>query len=642
MAVVVGVGDIPEHPLYSNTFHILDICKDATEAAIPITKEPSSLYGATIKTLFRAKDDVIRCSNYKKKLLAIEKGVTIDGIVKPINRLTSPLNVLDTGIPLSIRKCIRDSGASASSFNESITILYNPSDYTDPSSRTAVPVDAEKFPLPGTPFHIGEDVFNRIVRQDSPVKSFTAVMNDDDTCTIQFNLFFAAREYVFTSTISSDFTEGDGNAREFFTTTGDPPEPSGNPKKNTFFSKMNSSYRALIANRNFEASRNLLARGIGYIVSKEYFGDILIAMVALKYKQQGSGDAAIFTSDNALTAICKMWKINVVSKNWNRSSSTEESVAIMYDEDPAQELINNKEQIKDSVLRWNTNIRNRLLAVDINKEIKHLGRVTQQQKEFIDSIIAYIERINEGVSVIPTDLGEDLPTFRKALVQYQIKNMIHSIEGNMITFVRGIKYMFRTIPDSIIGKIDIPGEFLETLQRMRSNSRPPFRTYGVIRRGGGKIQRAGGKIQRIAKKQKGGNLEDDIDIDPTGVLKSIISRNIDPQGEETAVDDIYNFLYMIYNIECKICYDEDVIRNLISGYLGEMQALSYEDLISTYNNMLRIDDVVETNVEYNLVERGSKLFSIKKPVSSFAPSNSRWRTPSKYATLFRKTRKNKK
>lgn len=598
MDVVLRADDIPENGLYNRDFHILDICKDATEATPPIlknTRNPRNLYEDSMMTLFNTRDNIILCRSYKGALHTLETAATTEGaIVKQINRLTSPLG-LDTGIPQSIEKCIRDSGPSASSFNPAITILFNPSDYTDPSSRTEVPPVAEKFPVNGGTFHIGDDVFDRIIGVSSPVRNFSATMMEDNTCRVGFSIVIGDNTYNYQTIISSNFQQGTENGGEFFTTTGVPPQPAGNPKKNTFFNNNNAKYNALLQTNKHQEAEDILARAIAYIVSKEYFGDILIAMVALKYKETGANNAAIFTSDNALTAICKMWNLNVVSKNWNRSSSTEESVAILYNANPAEELRRNKEQIKLSVTRWNRAISERLqYVVNSVRQIKHLGDITEGQKKFIRSIIEYIERINAVVSEITND--EDLPIFRKEVVKYQIKNMIHSIEGETVTFVRGIKHMFRTVPDTVAGKIDIPGEFVETLQRMRGNARPPFRVYTT------RVRLRGG--------QRGGTL-DDIDRDPTRVLKSIIARNISLEirnntqanikptidDEKQAIDDIYNYLYFLYNLECKICFDEGIIRTLISGYLGDIQELSYDELIDEYNGLLRHTMNVETNVE---------------------------------------------
>lgn len=616
-------------------FHKVDSCKDALAVPGVLNNPPYSdprlfkvcmslIYTGTTSDAWPCSNffgDLVRIENTKERELQEDLRVDRHIIVKQINRL-SYLSYgqfkMDTKLPVTIEQAIRDSGRGPKEFKNDIRIVYNPSDFSDPSPRTSYmdrTANKEEFiiyPEVGNTFSLNSNIFERLGAR--VIQKFSATIQQDKSCIIEFTLdIHQIGKVEYSTRIDNRLKAVPGNipvagtecAAQFF---------SGNPAKNTWFN----------TNRN-NLSREYIKKGICYIVCKEFFGDIMIALFSLYYKQYAPNEeykkAAIFTADNALTAVCKAWKINFVSKNWKQTKQTQECVAVLYNTSPEQELPVNKQRVVDTIMKLNTILKDNLeniIAMPEETYIQDVGKLNEFHKNFLGKIVRLIEQTNNELATVTGQDGihnvnkitETLTDFEKQIKLYKVANVVRSV--NPPRFARSISNPFKYVPS--LPHIVMRGEFVITLQRLKSfdallrgaegiytrdeirnlegvdalrrlqvaQDMVPLGRLRKVRQWGGtrklkktktQMQIGGGfifdKLPRPTEKnaREVYDVLDDPEIlfqyqelYPTETLLTIIRRYI----EEDYVMDIYNQLHFLFDINCVVCYNLTVLKILIA------------------------------------------------------------------------------
>ena len=606
-SVVLTPEDFPGSigATYPRIFHNLDVCKDAEQARVSVTLTHTP--GGT--TLFENATKALgfkSCKGYKGALEKLEDSIQKkidsdkDVIQKQINRLDKPSmssrEVKNTGIPLSIKLAIRDSGASADSYREDIGFLEVPSDYSDPATRTPLQGRAPRFPPTGQSFQIGADVFSMMLGKDI-IQDFTAVMSEDNSCVISFSIAYPymgqLREFAYATEVGANYTSrkavaGANNASDFF---------QGNPEKNTYF---NQNQSAWVIRKSPLEQATVLGDAICYLISKEFFGDVLIALIARKYKVAGSpeGAAAVFTSDNALKSLCALLQVDYVAKNW-KPAATEEAVACLFSADPVAELEAGKAKIIEDTMAWNERLGAEISAYIVDgNEFKGIGPITRAQIEFFRQyFLPYVAAINAYIRTVSIKDARSLVEFRVDIERYQVKNILKEVKGDTITMYRGVYNPFKYVPATVAapeGFPEINTEFLVFLQKFKGDRGAG--AQGRVQLGKRRMQ-GGASAERIASAKR---LEASTDANPTEALKGVIKRvlagfELDDVHGKVDVNDIYNYLYGIYNIDCIVSFNDIVVGHLIDGFLqGLVQLMSFQDARTLYNKLLESENNVAT------------------------------------------------
>jgi hypothetical protein len=621
-------------------FHRLDSCKDAISATTSILNNPPLsdpvLFRRCMNVIYGTDVRVWPCASYSTILGRFEDEKEnalkqIPGVlIKQINRLDYPESYgqvpRDTKLPMSITHAIRDSGRGPKEFKKDIKILYNPSDFTDPSSRTSI-VDADRngeefelYPVASREFRLDKPIFDKLLGVGNIINYFSATINADNTCDIGFEIVINRTSYRYTSRIGANLNAipghppiaGTESAAEFFT---------GNPTKNKWFN-VNKT------NVNTET----IKKGVCYIICKEFFGDIMIALFGLYYKvnePEAAKKAAVFTGDNALTAVCKAWKVNFVSKNWKQTSETQECVAVLFNASLADELRANKEKLVRDIIVLNESIRTHIKTIIETSDgtsIKDVGNLNIFHKTLLKVMDNYIESINRNISTLTSDEasrfwvssnGTSLVEFEKYLKLYKVAPFIRS--SRPIIFARSISNPFKFIPGI---NINIKGEFVTNLQRLRNVQSLRIILQEIVEadeltrilqpasissaeeapvvEGHGRMRRSqhGGTRRKRKYKQRGGTYDDLEDSEalreyqenePTRTLKMIIAHYI----EDNYVEDIYNHLYFLFDINCVVCYNLLVLKILIMDLSRDtllstdLNTLNYKEWIDYYNYLIK-------------------------------------------------------
>ena len=597
-----------EHKSFHN-LHKLDMCKDAQEATVKVrlalSPKVKTLFNESIKTLGN-----VQCNSYVMKLKSLENKIQeeIDShtkvIQKQINRLDKPAmsyrEVKDTGLPLSIKLAIRDSGPTANSYRSDIEYLEVPSDYSDPATRTPLQGKAPRFPPTDKPLEIGQEVFLMMLGKENVISDFRAVMAKDNSCTISFTITYTynqSQETVLYATKvganykSKEAVAGAKDASPFF---------QGNAEKNTYFNENESKWTI---KRTPKEQAETLGDAISYLICKEFFGDVLIALIARKYKVAGSpeGAAAVFTSDNALKCLCSLLQVDYVAKNWIKSGR-EEAVACLFSANPAAELEAAKAKIIEDIIAWNKNIINGIeFHVNDENEFKGIGDITPLQiKFFLEFFIPYTNKINKHLEAVSTNDKRSLVDFREDIIRYKVTPVLKSVAGNVVTLVRGVynpfKYVPKEVGDPPKGFPEIKTEFVTYLQKISKEVKAVGEAR--VQLGKRKVRGGAGTAER--------KMEEDtvaIDENPTKVLKDTIERLLpgfelyDVSGR-IDTEDIYTYLFTIYDIDCKISFNEVVIEELINGFLnGDAPTMDFAEVRTMYNTLLKSQDDLAEKAE---------------------------------------------
>jgi hypothetical protein len=367
----------------------------------------------------------------------------------------------------------------------------------------------------------------------------------------------------------------------------------GNAKKNTYFNKNESGWAI---GKTPKEQAAILGDAISYLICKEFFGDVLIALIARKYKVAGSpeGAAAVFTSDNALKCLCSLLQVDYVAKNWIKSGR-EEAVACLFSANPAAELEAAKAKIIEDIIAWNKNIIEGVKFHVIQGNVfKGIGDITLLQiKFFQDFFIPYTDNINEHLLTLSTKDKRSLVEFREDIIRYKVTPVLKSVAGNVVTLVRGVYNPFKYVPKEVkappLEFSEIKTEFVTYLQKIRKEVKPFAETR--VQLGKRRVRGGAGTAERKMEENTVA-----IDENPTKVLKDTIERLLpgfelyDVSGR-IDTEDIYTYLFTIYDIDCKISFNEVVIEELINGFLnGDAPTMDFAEVRTMYNTLLKSQD----------------------------------------------------
>jgi hypothetical protein len=371
----------------------------------------------------------------------------------------------------------------------------------------------------------------------------------------------------------------------------------GNPTKNTFFN----------TNSIKGGEQDKILYGVLYIFCKEFCGDILIGLIAKHYdnlrkENPALPDYALVTGDGTLEAYACFLQVNHVAKNHSRAGLEEAIVRIFApptDEQLRAIAIEEKGKVLDKIIEWNTLIYNACFHVSTNEvEIANIvPAVTQPIRDLFIVFSRYIKNINDFLSSVRGGLEgnqESISEFMKKYKSYEVKNVFKSVTADKAILMRGIYDPFKYVPG--VPPIDRAGfpvidkEFLNYLISIKGKTS-----------GGGKLEEDL-PIGDTSFKPLEANTDEYLNTylknpkslinkDPTAFLKNIIRSilgriPVDPNILDINEDDVYNFIFPIYDKECKISYNEYVIGKLILFMYKRCKTNIYEDEFDFYNTLL--------------------------------------------------------
>jgi len=587
--------------------HGPDVCKDAVEATprinLVVSNPPNTLFEKSLR-VFGFKT----CASYKSALDKLKKEIlsSIPGhvIQLPINRLKrnhpyGPTDIAAKTLPSNIKVAFYDSGPSPDSYKDDIQQYNTLASFTDPGPSSYIPANTS-YPNIGTTVTFPDDTFIKMFPNSSIlIKDFRGILNAEAPfATLSFDIHKRTEPHIATHMILVEFlnsnnTEGSYNVTINDVSHGDLKCFHGNPKKNEFF------------NNPKGGEQDKLLYGVLYIFCKEFCGDILIGLIAKHYDNlrktnPALDDYALVTGDGTLEAYASFLQVNHVAKNHSRSGLEEAIVRIFAPptEDQLRVIaIEEKTKALDKIIKWNALISNACKYVSTTKDVDiiNIEPVTDSIKKLFAAFSNYIQNINtflEGVKGGLAGNGESISEFMKKYKSYEVKNVFKSVDtakGNVV-LMRGIYDPFKYVPK--IPPIDraefpvIDKEFLNYLVSIKGK-----------KSGGGRLEEDL-PIGDISFKPLEANTDEYlnkylkdptslINTDPTLFLKqilgSILAKNsITPDILD--VEDVYNFIFTIYDKECKISYNEDVIWGLII-FLLNGKCLT-ENEFDFYNTLL--------------------------------------------------------
>ena len=581
--------------------HGPDVCKDAVEATprinVVVSNPPITLFEKSMR-VFGFKT----CASYKTALDTLKKGIiTSIGahvIQLPINRLKRKFVSLDIApktLPSNIKVAFYDSGPSPESYKHDIQQYNTLASFTDPGPSSYIPANTS-YPNIGTTVTFPDDTFDKMFPNSSIlIKDFNGIINADKA-TLSFNIYQRTEPHIPTHRIIVDFVNTNNTDGSYNIRINDLVHPDlkcfhGNPTKNTFFN----------TNSIKGGEQDKILYGVLYIFCKEFCGDILIGLIAKHYdnlrkRTPDLPDYALVTGDGTLEAYASFLQVNHVAKNHSRAGLEEAIVRIFAAPTPAQMLqiaIEEKGKVLDQIIEWNKLIYNACMYISKNEvEIVNIGKVTTSIQNLFTVFSKYIENINTFLNVVKGGLAfnqESISDFMKKYKSYEVKNVFKSVDNDNVVLMRGIYNPFKYVPHDQVPPIDRAGfpdirvEFLSYLLSIKLN-----------KSGGGRLEEdllIGDTSFNPLQANTDEYLKDPnslINKDPTTFLRNII-RGILAGSEDRDVDDIYNFIFTIYDKECKISYNTDVIRQLIQFNLDKTnhandEFLYYNQLLDAHNN----------------------------------------------------------
>jgi len=661
-----------------------DTCKDSKDKVAIITASNDTgvepWFVKCMRILYPGYEPI--CSGYdetnnatKTHANGLGGGADFIKIEHTINRLESPL-LSGSRLPEGITHAFRDSGPDARKFKpfisgSEITYVYNPSDYTDPASRSAVDsLPGVFFPPVGHTIEIGAALFDKIFTPGI-INWFKARLNADGSCDIRFMLTIEGISKTYGTHIVGTRSDAQGrpspskkNTWPAFT----PYPPSqfpfpgdvadtlidgskcfiGNGEKNAYFNRI--AYDDIS-----DATKHML---YAILIGKEVFGDTAIGLFAYLY---GSRNAAVFTSDYMLTAECLTWHVNSVTTSFDRVKGTSSSKATIFLTSSPELLaveraaakvraeISSKHKTITDIISYNNNYLTLLDTVIRNgRTIKEssgnqYGVFDDAAKEKVREVGVYIRSINN--KLLTEDLPDvetnrmSIPEFQKIYNYYKIIPIIKKVDVNGdVFFNASTSNPFRYVdiiqehetifsrniwPGFIPGRSSPSTTFLSYI-RKKDVSLPLLRT--VVRtdiiaaaetrsaslkkendedetdravhpsetRRSQEVVEGGArtKSRQLFNKIKYINLqkEDNYDIeiiseiDPSNLLMIIIDMFI----ETIYIDDIYDTLYYLFDIEGEICFKPTIIRELIKYMITDNTNIfdKYKSLINRYPNII--------------------------------------------------------
>ena len=690
--VITGDDLPPMNPIFAWG----DTCKDSKDKVAIITNNNAAgvepWFVKCMRLLYPGYNPT--CSGYNESNNATKADADRLGggndfikIEHTINRLESPL-LPGSRLPEGITHAFRDSGPDARKFKpfiagSEITYVYNPSEYTDPASRSAVDaVPGIFFPPVGNTIEIGGALFNKIFTPGI-INWFKARINADGSCDIRFMLTIAGISKTYGTHIIG--TRSDAQGR---------PNPS---KKNTWpaFTPY-PPYAAAASNFPFpgddatlvDGSKCFIGNGeknayfnrIAYdpisddtihmlcaiLIGKEVFGDTAIGLFAYL---SGSRNAAVFTSDYMLTAECLTWYVNSVTTSFDRVKGTSRSKATIFVPSSPELLaagiaaakvraeISSKRQTITDIITYNNNYLKLLDSAILNgRTIKEssgnqYGVFNDLAKAKVLEVGKYITTINDKLSTKDLPAVEtntiSIPEFQKIYNYYKIIPIIKRVDDNGdVFFNASTPNPFRHVdiiqenetifsrniwPGFIPGRSSPSTTFLSYIRNTRE-AIPLLRT--VIRtdiiaaaettsaslkrendedetdraihptetrrsqevvEGGAKTKPRTQPFNKIKyinlQKEDKYDIEIITELDPNSLLKIIIDMFI----ETIYIDDIYDTLYYLFDIEGEICFKPTIIRELIIYMITDNTNIfdKYKSLINRYPNIISMKQGVK-------------------------------------------------
>ena len=584
--------------------HGPDVCKDAVEATprinVVVSNPPITLFEKSMR-VFGFKT----CASYKTALDTLKKGIiTSIGahvIQLPINRLKRkyPYPVTDIAsktLPSNIKVAFYDSGPSPDSYKDDIQQYNTLASFTDPGPSSYIPANTS-YPNIGTTVIFPDDTFDKMFPNSSIlIKDFNGIINADKA-TLSFNIYQRTEPHIPTHRIIVDFVNSNNTDGSYNIRINDLVHPDlkcfhGNPTKNTFFN----------TNSIKGGEQDKILYGVLYIFCKEFCGDILIGLIAKHYdnlrkENPALPDYALVTGDGTLEAYACFLQVNHVAKNHSRAG-LEEAIARIFapptDEQLQAIAIEEKGKVLDKIIEWNTLIYNACKYVSKNEvDIANIEPVTPPIRKIFDDFSKYIKNINTYLDNVIVGLEgnqESVSDFMKKYKSYEVKNVFKSVTADKAILMRGIydpfKYVPAVPPIDRAGFPDIRGEFLNYLVSIKGN-----------KSGGGRLEEdlligdtSFKPLEANTDEYLNTYLRDPeslINKDPTAFLKNIIRSilgriPVDPN----ILEDVYNFIFPIYDKECKISYNEYVIHQLILFMYKRCETNIYEDEFDFYNTLL--------------------------------------------------------
>jgi hypothetical protein len=613
---MAGVDLYPAEP----RIHGPDVCKDAVEATPRInlvsSKPPNTSFEKAMRVF-----GFETCASYKSTLDKLKGDILSriqpNVIQLPINRLKRKFlssDIAPKTLPSNIKSAFYDSGPSPRSYKGDI-IQYNTlASFTDPGPSSYIPTETS-YPARGTRITFPDDTFSKMFPKGSIlIKDFNGIINTGgpSLATLLFNIYQRDKPDIPTHRIVVEFMNSDNTDDSYTVTINEDKHPNlrcfhGNPTKNTFFNTKPVKGRE---------QENILY-GVLYIFCKEFCGDILIGLIAKHYDNERKKDPAtllpdyaLVTGDGTLEAYASFLQINHIAKNHSRAGLEEAIVRIFAP--PTQGQLKQiakeeKEKVLDQIIRWNDSIYNACRhvsegEVDIT-DIPNVPKVNTLIKDLFTNFYKYIVRIktfleNEKVKLEANK--DSVSNFMKHYKSYEVKNVFKRVTRDNVVLMRGIYDPFKYVPDNI-DREAFPRIDREFLSFLRNIDKKVAKT-----KGGGRLEEDLGKGN--ARFQPPGANTDEylntylkhplslINENPTLFLENIITRAIGeltladdlrlvgPELIKVDVEDVYNFIFTIYDKECKISYNEDVIKSLIlflkNGHCGSHNEFNF------YNEML--------------------------------------------------------
>ena len=617
---MAGVDLYPAEP----RIHGPDVCKDAVEATprinLVVSNPPNTLFEKSMRVF-----GFNTCASYKNALDTLKKGIltSIPGYViqLPINRLKRTFVSLDIPpktLPSNIKGAFYDSGPSPQSYKDDI-IQYNTlASFTDPGPSSYIP-GIISYPLQGEPLIFPDDTFIKMFPNSSIlIKDFRGILNAAAPfARLSFNIYQKTVPDTPTHRIVVEFSNSNNLDGSYNVTINGVEHPDlkcfhGNPTKNAFFNT--NSIRG--------GEQDKILYGVLYIFCKEFCGDILIGLIAKHYDNlrktnPALPDYALVTGDGTLEAYACFLQVNHVAKNHSRAGLEEAIVRIFAPptEDQLRVIaIEEKTKALDKIIEWNALISNACIHLSTGTvSIRNIDQVTLPIKKLFAAFSAYITNINtylthlkvSGVVGGVEDNTVSVSEFMTKYKSYEVKNVFKNVTMDEAVLMRGIYDPFKYVPQ--IPSIDRAGfpvinkEFLNYLMSIKLNKSGGGKLEEDLHIGDNSFEPLEANTDEYLNKY----LKDPtslINTDPTLFLKqilgSILAKNsIKPDILD--VEDVYNFIFTIYDKECKISYNEDVIWGLII-FLLNGKCLT-ENEFDFYNTLLATASATYTHPPEHII-----------------------------------------
>lgn len=685
--VITGDDLPPMNPIFAWG----DTCKDSKDKVAIITNNNAAgvepWFVKCMRLLYPGYNPT--CSGYNESNNATKAdadglggGNDFIKIEHTINRLESPL-LPGSRLPEGITHAFRDSGPDARKFKpfiagSEITYVYNPSEYTDPASRSAVDaVPGVFFPPVGNIIEIGGALFNKIFTPGI-INWFKARINADGSCDIRFMLTIEGISKTYGTHIIGTRSDAQGRpnpskkntwpaftpyppyaaAASNFPFPGDDLNPPidgskcfiGNGEKNAYFNRI--AYDPIS-----DDTKHMLC---AILIGKEVFGDTAIGLFAYL---SGSRNAAVFTSDYMLTAECLTWYVNSVTTSFDRVKGTSKSKATIFVPSSPELLaagiaaakvraeISSKRQTITDIIRWNTTLRNRVAAAIAPRQgltnIKDrsgqlFGSFTDETRAILTDTIAIIDSLLlqfQQYTLNDADTVMSISEFQRTYNKFKLQPVITDVRGNDVIFSVSVcnpfKYVQEIVPVGHRFRNENWGGASRTFLSYIRNTReaiPLLRT--VIRtdiiaaaettsaslkrendedetdraihptetrrsqevvEGGAKTKPRTQPFNKIKyinlQKEDKYDIEIITELDPSILLKIIIEMFI----ETIYIDDIYDTLYYLFDIEGEICFKPTIIRELIIYMITDNTDIfdKYKSLINRYPNIISMKQKVK-------------------------------------------------